>query len=133
MVREALELQFPQLDSSDCSLALHKKSNSFSSAIKGSIVNRDWLQLASNLAIIIGLIVVVFEMKQSHEIARTQLINDDYLSLREHLHTIMGENAADAIAKAKTAPDETHRRGKNRCRCSPPYRLLSSCVLRIHL
>jgi len=69
-------------------------------------MQRDWLQLVSNTAIIVGLVVVIFELKQSHDIARTQLIRDDYIAIQSHLIALMGENAAVAVAKARSAPNE---------------------------
>jgi len=69
-------------------------------------MKRDWLQLISNAAIIVGLVVVIFELKQSRDIARTHLIKADYVAIQSRLYALMGENAADVVAKAKTAPSE---------------------------
>ena len=64
-------------------------------------MKRDWLQIFSNVAIVVGLFILIYELNQSHKQARALLVNDDYVSVREHLHTLMGENPAAAIAKAR--------------------------------
>ncbi len=69
-------------------------------------MQRDWLQLISNAAIIVGLIVVIFELKQSHDIARTISVRADYDAIQSNLHALMGENAAEVVAKARSAPSE---------------------------
>jgi hypothetical protein len=69
-----------------------------------SIVRRDWLQISSNAAIIIGLIVIVYELNQNHHHVRAQLVMDDYSHLLAEISTLMGENPATAIAKARQDP-----------------------------
>jgi hypothetical protein len=69
-------------------------------------MKRDWVQIVSNMAIIVGLVVVIFELRQSHTIAEAQLTNEDYGTIRGHYSALMGDNAADALAKAKAAPDK---------------------------
>ncbi len=64
-------------------------------------MKRDWLQISSNIAIVIGLFILVYELDQNHKQTSAQLINEDYVSIRDHLHTLMGENPAAAIAKAR--------------------------------
>jgi hypothetical protein len=64
-------------------------------------MKRDWLHILSNVAIVIGLFFLIYELNQSHKQARATLVNDDMASVREHLHTVMGENPAAAIAKAR--------------------------------
>jgi hypothetical protein len=69
-------------------------------------MKRDWLQIASNVAIVIGLIVVVFELNQSHQHVRAHLVMQDYTNLLSLQSDLMGENPALAIAKSRTSPGE---------------------------
>lgn len=69
-------------------------------------MQRDWLQVSSNIAILVGLIIVIYELNQNHVHARSQIINDDYINIETHLYTLVGENPAAAIGMARTNPDK---------------------------
>jgi hypothetical protein len=69
-------------------------------------VKRDWLQITSNIAIVIGLVIVIYELNQNHLHVRAQLLMDDYTNILSHQISKMGENPAIAIAKAKS--DRAH-------------------------
>ena len=53
-------------------------------------MKRDWIQITSNIAIMIGLGVVIYELNQNYIHARVQLLNDDYINTQTHLYTICG-------------------------------------------
>ena len=69
-------------------------------------MKRDWIQITSSVAIVIGLVVVIYELNQNFLNARAQLTHDDYVNIHAHLYTLMGENPALAIAKARKSPHE---------------------------
>ena len=69
-------------------------------------MKRDWIQIISSIAIVVGLVIVVFELNQNSIHQRAQLTHDDYVNLHTHMYTLMGENPAAVIAKARTSPQE---------------------------
>ena len=64
----------------------------------------NWFQIISNVAIIVGLGLVIYELNQGKRLVLAQLTSDDASSLRERNMTIMGESPQDAIAKADLHP-----------------------------
>ncbi len=69
-------------------------------------MKRDWLQITSNLAIIVGLVIVIYELNQTQLHVRSQLLMDDFVSRQTLENTIMGDNSAAAIAKARSDPEQ---------------------------
>jgi len=69
-------------------------------------MKRDWLQITSNLAIIVGLGIVIYELNQTQMHVRSQLLMDDFVSRQTLENIIMGDNAAAAIAKARSNPEQ---------------------------
>ena len=69
-------------------------------------MKRDWLQIISNAAIIVGLAVVIYELNQNRQHARAQMLQGDYAEILAHQHSLMGENPAEAIALAMSRPEE---------------------------
>ena len=69
-------------------------------------MKRDWLQITSNLAIIAGLGIVIYELNQTQMHVRSQLLMDDFISRQTLENTIMGDNSAAAIAKARSDPEQ---------------------------
>ena len=65
-----------------------------------------WIQLVTTFAVLIGLGLVVWELRQSHELVKAQLISDDFLAQIDDQRTIMGENPAEAIMKGCITPRE---------------------------
>ena len=39
-------------------------------------MKRDWLQLFTNIAVVIGVIVLIFEIRQTHFLTRVELISE---------------------------------------------------------
>lgn len=66
----------------------------------------EWVQIVATGAVIIGLALVIWELRQTHDIARAQLISDEYLARMENERTMMGENPAPVIVKGCQTPDE---------------------------
>jgi hypothetical protein len=65
----------------------------------------DWLQLAASLAMLAGIGLVVLELRQSQSIAQAQIISDSYAIGAANVSTVLGEGAADVLARACTAPE----------------------------
>ena len=60
----------------------------------------DWVQIVSSLVLVAGLALVVYEMRQSKQLAQAQLASDSYtLAVERHL-AAMGEELAQAHARA---------------------------------
>ena len=66
----------------------------------------DWLQTTANIAIIGGLVLVGFQMKQNADLMRIQLVYDESERLVATERAILGENSAAIIVKSVTRPRE---------------------------
>ena len=64
-----------------------------------------WVQFLTSLAIILGLGLVVYELRQTKVLVRTELASEYNASWDERRFTIMGEDPASVIEKACTKPD----------------------------
>lgn len=69
----------------------------------------NWLQLAANLGLIAGLVLVGAQLRQNADIARAQLLNDYYLADMQLELSMMGENPAPDWVKAIYSPDQLTR------------------------
>ena len=65
----------------------------------------DWIQTVTGLAIVVGLGLVLFEMKQAREIAATESTSQHYDAVRSHYDTLLGENPTETLSKACTSPE----------------------------
>ena len=65
-----------------------------------------WLPLGANIGIMIGLILVVIQIRQNSDLLRLQFINDEYLAESSSERLLIGENPADAIMKAMYSPED---------------------------
>lgn len=63
------------------------------------------VQLLTGLAVIFGLILVIWELRQTREIAKAQLSADSFALYVGGIRAVMGENGARAWAKACDEPD----------------------------
>lgn len=64
----------------------------------------DWIQVITGLAVVIGIALVIWELKQAQRIAEAQIAFDSYALAVEINDAIFGENAADVLAKACEEP-----------------------------
>ena len=69
-------------------------------------MKRDWLNLLSNVAIIIGLLALIYELNQNRQLVRAEVLHAQYGDILAHQFALMGDNAAEAIALAKTRPEK---------------------------
>ena len=64
------------------------------------------IQIATGLAVVVGLIMVFIELRQAKSLSLAELTSEGYAQAMADFRVIMGENSAAVIAKACTAPDE---------------------------
>lgn len=64
------------------------------------------MQTVSAVAIVIGVILVVAEMRQNSNLMRTQLINEVYSDHFAYLRQVMGENPSPTLIKACFHPED---------------------------
>ncbi len=65
----------------------------------------NWLQVGANLGIILGLVLVGFQLKQNTDLLRVQLLYEESQSFINHERQMMGDNPAEAWAKALENPE----------------------------
>ena len=66
----------------------------------------DTIQLLTGIAVLGGLIVVIFELQQSRVLARAQLASDHYLVQMDNIRVTLGENPAAALVKSCRDPEQ---------------------------
>jgi hypothetical protein len=64
----------------------------------------NWFQIVSNIAIIVGLGLVIYALNQSKQIAYVQMVDDTFSRMTSRNLTMMGEDPRDALAKAALRP-----------------------------
>ena len=70
----------------------------------------NWFQIISNVAIIVGLGLVIYELNQSKQLASSQFVRDYNARETSILLAMMGEDPREALAKAALHPvDLTER------------------------
>lgn len=69
-------------------------------------MKRDWFQIISNTAIIIGLLIVIYEVNQSRTLAQSQLIDSWWSKVNDRELAVLGENPGSALVKAALSPDD---------------------------
>ena len=73
--------------------------------MKGDTVNR-WLSLGANFGVVIGLLLVAFQIKQDADLTKAVLFNDHTNSRKEWNQAMMGENPMAVVAKSIEQPEE---------------------------
>ncbi len=66
----------------------------------------DWLQIGANIGILIGLILVGFQMKQNSELLQVQLLKDELVSYLDSEMAIIGDDYGAVWEKMITSPEE---------------------------
>ena len=64
-----------------------------------------WLQVGANVAILAGLVLVGFQMKQSSDLQKMQIIRDDTAAYMANEMGSIGENFSAVWAKSMESPD----------------------------
>jgi hypothetical protein len=63
------------------------------------------VQILAGIAVLMGLGLVVWELRQTREIALAQQASDGFAVYSQRVQAVMGENAAHSLAKACDEPD----------------------------
>ncbi len=69
-----------------------------------------WFQLMTNIAILIGLGLVVYELNQGKQLASAQFVIDDMARETSIQLAMMGEDPREALAKAALHPADLNER-----------------------
>lgn len=64
----------------------------------------NWLQVGANVGIILGLVLVGFQLKQNSDLLKVQLLYQESQSFISHERQMMGENPAAAWARSLEDP-----------------------------
>ncbi len=65
-----------------------------------------WVQTITGIAIVFGLVLVILELQQNRDAVRSQLSSDGFQIYTDFGTAVLGENAAEVIAKACESPTE---------------------------
>lgn len=65
-----------------------------------------WLTLGANIGILVGLALVIFEIRQNSELLRLQFINDDLLIIADSETPLLGDNPATTMMKSIFSAEE---------------------------
>ncbi len=63
-----------------------------------------WLQLLSNIGILLGLVLVGFQMKQNADLLRVQLLYEESDRFSSGERSLIGEDGASVLSKSLTDP-----------------------------
>lgn len=66
----------------------------------------DWLRIASNVAVLIGLILIYLEIQNNTFVTRAELIDSGYLQLNEIQRDLVDDGMASVWIKSMEAPTE---------------------------
>ncbi len=69
-------------------------------------MKRDWLQIITNIGVVIGLVLLLYELNQSRDLTRAQVVDSVYGAVVSRNLALLGENPEDAIAKSIFRPEE---------------------------
>lgn len=64
----------------------------------------DWLQLAAAVGVLAGLLLVAYELRQQHELARAEMGSETFAARQELLSSLRDVATARAYAKAYESP-----------------------------
>ena len=65
----------------------------------------NWIQLVTATTVVAGIGLVIWELRQSREIATAQLVSDSFAQATNVSTAVFGDKAAETIAKACENPD----------------------------
>ena len=63
-------------------------------------MKESWTHTISAAAVIVGVILVVYELRQTRQLAEAQLLTDFLIQLTQQQSSLWGENAADVLVRA---------------------------------
>ncbi len=65
----------------------------------------NWIQIATGVAVVVGLIMVFIELRQAKSLSLAELTSEGYAEATADFRTVMGENPAPIIAKSCYEPE----------------------------
>ncbi|MEM1433840.1 MAG: hypothetical protein AAGG11_07300 [Pseudomonadota bacterium] len=69
-------------------------------------MKKDWLQVTTNVGVVIGLVLLIYELNQSRDLTRAQVVDSVYDAAVTRNLALLGENPEAAIARSVFRPDE---------------------------
>lgn len=66
----------------------------------------DWVQIATGIVLVLGLVLVLWELRQAKSLTLAELTSQAYAEILAEARTVMGEDSAEAIAKSCHEPDD---------------------------
>ena len=60
----------------------------------------NWLQVATNLGVILGLVVLIYEVNQTNKHVAASLVDSSFQMGQAHYLAMLGEAPAEVVAKA---------------------------------
>ena len=72
----------------------------------GKRVSTDAVQVVTTIAVVVGLALVIYELRQTSQIAKAQLLSDGFTIEMDRTNVLMGENPMEAVATACVSPRE---------------------------
>jgi len=67
---------------------------------------KSWVSLGANIGVVIGLLLVAFQINQDAELTRAQLFSDHTDSRRDWSQAMMGANPMEVVAKSIERPEQ---------------------------
>lgn len=64
------------------------------------------LQILASVGVIVGLLIVAYELKQTKDLTQAQIMDQTYTDLRASFQNLMGENPSVSIVRACYNPSE---------------------------
>ena len=64
-----------------------------------------WLTIAANIGLLLGMMLVAYEINQNSQLARTALVSESNVASNEFWTNLMGELPADVIGMAIECPE----------------------------
>lgn len=69
-------------------------------------MKRDWLQIVTNIGVVVGLLLLIYELNQSRDLTRAQVVDSVYDAVVTRNLALVGEHPEDAIARSVFRPGE---------------------------
>lgn len=64
-----------------------------------------WFQALSNVAVVVGIVALIFELNQTRDLARAETLTNTYIAAMTRNLALMGESPHEVLAKTIFAPD----------------------------
>lgn len=65
-----------------------------------------WLSLGANVGVVVGLMLVAYQINQDSDLTKAQLFSDATTSMNQFNQALMGDNPSEIVAKSIETPHE---------------------------